>query len=98
MFTVNSKAGVEALITGLPVICLDDSYYLSEGLAVSVENFKRKGLEYNKPNIDNINSFLKNLKQRSFPCELYQNEPENIELFCKALNTAIQEGRYLNVS
>lgn len=96
VFTINSKAGVEALIMGVPVFCAGESYYRGEGLAVGIEDYCLDRLAGVTPKKDKLLTFLKNLEYRSFPCELYQNDAENIHRFCQAIEIVTKEKRYLN--
>lgn len=98
VFTINSKAGVEAMIMGVPVFCAGDSYYLGEGLAMRIEEFSQDDLADLKPVRQSLFNFVSNLASKSFSCELYQNDARNITDFCHAIITATKEHRFLNVS
>lgn len=98
VFTINSKAGVEAMVMGVPVFCAGDSYYLGEGLALGIEEFSQNDLADLTPDKQSLLNFVSNLASKSFSCELYQNDTKNITDFSDAIITATKEHRYLNVS
>jgi hypothetical protein len=81
----------------IPVYCISDSYYQSDGLATLISNFEDLEKDPPKPNLTNTLNFLQNLNHVSFRCELYQLDPENINLFNDALFNAVSQNRYLNV-
>ena len=97
VFTVNSKVGVEALISKKPVYCLSDSYYLGAGLAQPVEAFNILANDDWFVCEQRLKNFLTNLKVSSYRCELYDYSQKNITQFADAILHVIEKKSFLNV-
>lgn len=90
--TVNSKSGAEALLLGKPVVVLGDAFYRPCGLVYAVDRLgdlpavlaalasRREGLDAGK-----VEAYFQDVWNRSFPGELYDMAPDNIQRFAESL-------------
>jgi hypothetical protein len=100
--TVNSKSGAEALLLGKPVLALGDSFYRDSGLVRplrSLDELPRALAEAVRgsfrPDPDAVRRFFGRVWDRSFPGELYSEEPGQAKLFAESLDRYLREGRFL---
>lgn len=95
VLTVNSKAGVEALLFQRPVVVLGDAFYQSCSLVTSIGELAALSVliaagEYRKPYThEDTLRYFQDIWQASQPGEIYDVAPANIEQFAHSLNSAI---------
>jgi hypothetical protein len=93
--TINSKVGAEALSRGLPVITFGNAFYTNRGLTPhfsdwkQVENWFQQALQPPKAVSQNWLSFLENVWRDSFPTELYDLTPSNVQDFAGCVKQVI---------
>jgi capsule polysaccharide export protein KpsC/LpsZ len=96
VITINSKVGVEAIVQQKSVIVLGPTFYRGKNLTMDVEALKdlpeviQQALISEKLNVENVRDFLALVYMWSWPGELFDNAPENIEAFSNSL------WRYMN--
>lgn len=97
IITINSKVGVEAIVQQKPVITLGPTFYRGKGLTIDVDHLKclpkaiNKALGSGKLDTEEIKRFLAKVYKWSWPGELFDNSPENVEQFSKSLLAFIKE-------
>jgi len=97
--TINSKVGAEAMVKGLPVLSFGKAFYTEKGYTHHFSNWneikplfqkwasqKRETLSVNPEWIQ----FLNCVWQTSFPTELYDLTPSNVDDFANSLKKAFQ--------
>jgi hypothetical protein len=90
VITINSKVGSEALLQTKPLLVLGKTYYRGKGLTVDVANLAelpqkiREVLEWT-PRQKDVERFLTRVWNWSYPGELYETSPENLDKFYLSL-------------
>lgn len=91
VITINSKVGIEAVIQQKPVIVLGPTFYRGRGLTIDVGPLKdlpeavRRALVSEKLDGEMVRDFLASVYKWSWPGELFDDSPENIEVFSDSL-------------
>ncbi len=90
--TVNSKSGAEALLLGKSVVVLGDAFYRPCRLVHAVDRLgdlptvlaalasRREG-----PDAAGVEAYFQDIWDRSFPGELYDMAPDNVQRFAESL-------------
>lgn len=84
--TVNSKVGFEAIMQGRRVLVVGDAFYKGKGLTVDVDSLNTLdrallgALTGTAPSRDQIVDFVARIFTWSYPCELFDSSPENVDL------------------
>jgi hypothetical protein len=97
ILTINSKVGFEAIMQGKPVVVLGKAFYRDKGLTVDVDSLKeipnaiKTALNNFKENSVKRNFFLRQCFHWSYKGELYDNSPENLDVFYKSLKEFIHK-------
>lgn len=83
LITINSKSGIEALVLGIPVFCLQNSYYCGKGLAfikskVNISAIIEK-LDKYMPNKKAVDIFLKDIFAKTAFFDLYNNNSNSLK-------------------
>jgi hypothetical protein len=84
VITINSKAGLESLALGKPVLTLKKNYYCGKGLAFycsSKKMFNRfeKNIKLHNPNKIKVKKLLTNLTKKTLYFDLYNNEKKSLK-------------------
>lgn len=96
VISINSKAGLEALILGKPVCCLTKNYYTGKNLAFvcnsnkDYNKFKKKIISY-KPNKKSIDNLLYQIFNKAFYFDLFSTEKNEIYKSAKSIRSVINE-------
>ncbi len=91
VITINSKVGIEAIIQQKPVIVLGPAFYRGRGLTIDVGPLRdlqeavRRALVSEKLDAEMVRDFLASVYKWSWPGELFDDAPENIEVFSDSL-------------
>jgi hypothetical protein len=93
--TINSKVGAEALSRGMPVLTFGNAFYTNRGLTphfadwAQVREWFQQALQGKGAVSQNWLHFLENVWRDSFPTELYDLTPANVQDFKKAIEKVI---------
>lgn len=84
VITINSKAGLEALALGKPVLTLNKNYYCGKGLAFNCSSKKKfrsfeKNIKLYNPNKIKVKKLLMNLTKKTLYFDLYNNEKKSLK-------------------
>lgn len=84
VITINSKAGIEALVLNKPVLTLEKNYYTGEGLGYYCENnnsfnYFLKNLNKYHPNKKRVDNLLIKLSKKCIFFDLYNNNNDNLK-------------------
>ena len=95
IITINSKAGLEALALGKPVLSLNKNYYCGEGLAYYCSNKKMfsrfsRDIQLYTPNKIKVKKLLISLVKQSLYFDLYNNEKKSLNKSIKSLKKVLQ--------
>ena len=87
VYTVNSKAGSEAVALGTPVVLFSDSFYQSAPGVNRMKNAKSLGYigELSYPDSDGVEKYFAGLWEVSHQGELYQLTDDNFKDFGKTI-------------
>ena len=94
IITINSKAGLEGLALGKPVLSLNKNYYCGKGLAFycpSKKMFNRfsKNVQLYTPNKIKVKKLLTGLAKQSLYFDLYNNEKNSLNKSIKSLKKVL---------
>lgn len=97
VITINSKVGAEALTMGKKVFAFGNCFYSDSGLVQKFktwddfENYliQQSHSQQNLQRSQELVQFLSRVWHQSAPTELYDNNPENVKDFAKAVISAI---------
>jgi hypothetical protein len=90
--TINSKVGAEALSRGLPVITFGNAFYTNRGLTPHYSDWNQvrawfqEAAKSKGPMSASWKQFLENVWRSSYPTELYDLTPSNVEDFAQAVS------------
>lgn len=90
--TVNSKSGAEALLLGKPVMVLGDAFYRPCRLVHAVDRLGDLPTilaalvsRRERPDEAGVEAYFQDIWDRSFPGELYDRAPDNVQRFAESL-------------
>lgn len=91
IITINSKAGLEALALGRPVMTLNQNYYCGDGLAFYCKNKKMfnkfcENINQYLPKKNKVKNFFINISKQCVYFDLYNNEPKSLKKSSESLN------------
>jgi Capsule polysaccharide biosynthesis protein len=95
--SVNSKSGAEAVLLGKPVIVMGDAFYRSCPLVFAVDRLRdvpqRLQEALRSPAFDSTKAapYFETAWRKSFPGELYIDNPEQVDIFSASLLSGIVE-------
>lgn len=95
--TVNSKVGFEALMQNKKVLVVGKAFYRGRGLTYDVDDLDRleekiaEALKGPLPKVEDVRSFIAKLYQWSYPCELFDDSPENQSVTFDSLSRYLRE-------
>ena len=93
--SVNSKSGAEAILLGRPVVVMGDAFYRSCPLVFAVNHLRevprrlREALHAPAFDPDNAAPYFETAWRKSFPGELYIDDPGQLDCFTASLLSAI---------
>jgi capsular polysaccharide biosynthesis protein len=93
--SVNSKSGAEALLLGKPVVVMGDAFYRSCPLVFAVDRLQdvperlRDALRAPAFDPDQAAPYFETAWRKSFPGELYIDDPGQLDRFAESLSAAI---------
>ena len=94
--SINSKSGAEASMLGKPVIVLGDAFYKDSPLVVSLDNVKDLSGELlllskdkSEKSTEDIRKYFQIVWDYTYPGELYFNDSDNINTFCRTIESII---------
>jgi hypothetical protein len=90
--SVNSKVGMEALMQNKPVLVLGQTYYRDKGVTVDWDQRSELSLALGevlayRPDPQAVEQFLARVWKWSYPGELYEFSPSNVEEFYASLRS-----------
>jgi capsule polysaccharide modification protein KpsS len=90
VITINSKAGLETLALGKPVLTLKKNYYCGKGLAFYCSSKKmfrsfEKNIKLYNPNKIKVKKLLMNLTKKTLYFDLYNNEKRSLKKSSESL-------------
>jgi hypothetical protein len=95
--SVNSKSGAEAVLLGKPVVVMGDAFYRSCPLVFAAERLKdvpqrlREALQSSGFDPALAAAYFETAWRKSFPGELYIDNPQQLDTFAASLLSAITE-------
>jgi capsule polysaccharide modification protein KpsS len=93
--SVNSKSGAEAVLLGKPVVVMGDAFYRSCPLVFAVDRLRdvpqRLREALHSPGFDPADAapYFETAWRKSFPGELYIDNPQQVDTFAKSLLSAV---------
>ncbi len=93
--TINSKVGAEALSRGMPVLTFGNAFYTNRGLTPHFADWKQveawfnQALQSKGAVSENWLHFLGNVWRDSFPTELYDLSPGNVQDFSRCIEKVL---------
>jgi hypothetical protein len=95
--SVNSKSGAEAVLLGKPVVVMGDAFYRSCPLVFAAERLKdvpqrlREALDSRGFDPAMVAPYFETAWRRSFPGDLYTDDPQRLDTFAASLLAAVAE-------
>lgn len=95
--SVNSKSGAEAVLLGKPVVVMGDAFYRSCPLVFAAERLKdvpqrlREALDSRGFDPAMAAPYFETAWRRSFPGDLYTDNPQQLDTFAASLLAAVSE-------
>jgi hypothetical protein len=95
--SVNSKSGAEAVLLGKPVVVMGDAFYRSCPLVFAAERLKdvpqrlREALNSRGFDPAMVAPYFETAWRRSFPGDLYTDDPQRLDTFAASLLAAVAE-------
>jgi hypothetical protein len=95
--SVNSKSGAEAVLLGKPVVVMGDAFYRSCPLVFAAERLKdvpqrlREALDSRGFDPAMAAPYFETAWRRSFPGDLYTDDPQRLDTFAASLLAAVAE-------
>jgi hypothetical protein len=95
--SVNSKSGAEAVLLGKPVVVMGDAFYRSCPLVFTVDRLRdvpqrlREALRAAALDPDQAAPYFETAWRKSFPGELYIDNPGQLDTFAASLLSAVAE-------
>jgi hypothetical protein len=98
VITISSKVGAEAIVLGKPVACLGHGFYFNSELVNQVTSISKiedwllglqKG-EVKGPKPEQVDIYFSEVYRQTYPFELYNLDPENINRFKESILDLVQ--------